>query len=433
MNLIKLALKNIKHQWLDTMLSVILLAFGLGTVSMLILVEKQTAEQFNKNIQDIDMVLGAKGSPLQLILANVYHVDAPTGNIKVGDARMVTENPTIERAIPLAYGDNFEQWRIVGTDQGYPDHYEMKLSQGQNFQSDYDACIGADVAKSTGLKLGDTFLSTHGLDQSESDEEHAHHHDYTVVGIYEQSGTVIDKLILTPVSTVWHAHEEGDEAIVSEKVTTDSAAIEAPAKPIMKKGPMMMLRPAKERKASPNDNKEVTAYLLKKRTPMAQMILPNLIKETNMQLALPAIEINRLSESFGLGMDTIKAIAFVIIALSFISIFISLFNALRKRKKEIAIMRTMGATRIKVFCLIQLEGLLLVIIGGALAWGLSRLGLSILSQQLNNNFHYTFNIKDGSLEELYLFGAAILAGMIACWIPAYQAYKMDISKTLSNE
>ena len=433
MNLIKLALKNIKHQWLDTMLSVILLAFGLGTVSMLILVEKQTAEQFNKNIQDIDMVLGAKGSPLQLILANVYHVDAPTGNIKVGDARMVTENPTIERAIPLAYGDNFEQWRIVGTDQGYPDHYEMKLSQGQNFQSDYDACIGADVAKSTGLKLGDTFLSTHGLDQSENDEEHAHHHGYTVVGVYEASGTVIDKLILTPVSTVWHAHEEGDEVNVTENVSTDSAAIEAPAKPIMKKGPMMMLRPAKERKASPNDNKEVTAYLLKKRTPMAQMILPNLIKETNMQLALPAIEINRLSESFGLGMDTIKAIAFVIIALSFISIFISLFNALRKRKKEIAIMRTMGATRIKVFCLIQLEGLLLVIIGGALAWGLSRLGLSILSQQLNNNFHYTFNIKDGSLEELYLFGAAILAGMIACWIPAYQAYKMDISKTLSNE
>lgn len=433
MNLIKLALKNIKHQWLDTMLSVILLAFGLGTVSMLILVEKQTAEQFNKNIQDIDMVLGAKGSPLQLILANVYHVDAPTGNIKVGDARMVTENPTIERAIPLAYGDNFEQWRIVGTDQGYPDHYEMKLSQGQNFQSDYDACIGADVAKSTGLKLGDTFLSTHGLDQSENDEEHAHHHDYTVVGIYEPSGTVIDKLILTPVSTVWHAHEEGDEVNVTENVPTDSATIQAPAKPIMKKGPMMMLRPAKERKASPNDNKEVTAYLLKKRTPMAQMILPNLIKETNMQLALPAIEINRLSESFGLGMDTIKAIAFVIIALSFISIFISLFNALRKRKKEIAIMRTMGSTRIKVFCLIQLEGLLLVIIGGALAWGLSRLGLSILSQQLNNNFHYTFNIKDGSLEELYLFGAAILAGMIACWIPAYQAYKMDISKTLSNE
>ncbi|MEN9333723.1 MAG: hypothetical protein RLY35_903 [Bacteroidota bacterium] len=438
MNLIGLAFKNIRHQWLDTLLSVILLAFGLGTVSMLVLVEKQTTEQFNKNIKDIDMVLGAKGSPLQLILANVYHVDAPTGNIKVGDARIVTENPTIERAIPLAYGDNFEQWRIVGTDQGYPDHYEMKLAQGKTFQSDYEACIGADVAKSTGLKLGAPFLSTHGLDQAENDEEHAHHHNYTVVGIYESSGTVIDKLILTPVSTVWHAHEdqEVEEAEKPSEADTTLAVEKIVIKnnpPTMRKGPLMMLRPAKERKASPNDNKEVTAYLLKKRTPMAQMILPNLIKETNMQLALPAIEINRLSESFGLGMDTIKAIAMVIIALSFVSIFISLFNALRKRKKEIAIMRTMGASRIKVFMLIQLEGILLVIIGGALAWGLSRLGLSILSQQLNNNFHYTFNIKDGSIQELYLLGAAIIAGIVACFIPAFQAYKMDISKTLSNE
>jgi len=436
MNLIYLAIKNIKHQWLDTLLSVLLLAFGLGTVSMLILVEKQTSEQFNKNIQDIDMVLGAKGSPLQLILANVYHVDAPTGNIKVGDARMVTENPTIESAIPLAYGDNYEQWRIVGTQQGYPDHYEMKLVQGISFEEDYDACIGADVAKATGLKLGDTFLSTHGLDQTENDEEHAHHHNYTVKGIYAPSGTIIDKLILTPVSTVWHAHEDGHEEEEANDATPeekDTSIQQMPSKPLVKKGPMMMLRPAKERKASPDDNKEVTAYLLKKRTPMAQMILPNLIKETNMQLALPAIEINRLSESFGMGMDTIKAIALVIIALSFISIFISLFNALRKRKKEIAIMRTMGASRIKVFCLIQLEGLLLVIVGAAIAWGLSRIGLSILSDQLNNNFHYTFDIKDASWEELYLLVSALLAGMIACWIPAYQAYKMDISKTLSNE
>ncbi len=436
MNLIYLAIKNIKHQWLDTLLSVLLLAFGLGTVSMLILVEKQTSEQFNKNIQDIDMVLGAKGSPLQLILANVYHVDAPTGNIKVGDARMVTENPTIESAIPLAYGDNYEQWRIVGTQQGYPDHYEMKLAQGKNFEEEYDACIGADVANATGLKLGDTFLSTHGLDQTENDEEHAHHHNYTVKGIYAPSGTVIDKLILTPVSTVWHAHEDEhqeEEVNDATPVEKDIAIQQLPSRPLVKKGPMMMLRPAKEKKASPNDNKEVTAYLLKKRTPMAQMILPNLIKETNMQLALPAIEINRLSESFGMGMDTIKAIALVIIALSFISIFISLFNALRKRKKEIAIMRTMGASRIKVFCLIQLEGLILVIVGAAIAWGLSRVGLSILSNQLNNNFHYTFNIKDSSWEELYLLVSALLAGMIACWIPAYQAYKMDISKTLSNE
>jgi putative ABC transport system permease protein len=115
MNIVKLAIKNIKHQWLDSALSILLLAFGVGAISMLILVEKQTTEQFNKNIQDIDMVLGAKGSPLQLILANVYHVDAPTGNIKVGEAKIITQNPTIETAIPLAYGDNYQQWGPIKT------------------------------------------------------------------------------------------------------------------------------------------------------------------------------------------------------------------------------------------------------------------------------------------------------------------------------
>lgn len=433
MNIVKLAIKNIKHQWLDSALSILLLAFGVGAISMLILVEKQTTEQFNKNIQDIDMVLGAKGSPLQLILANVYHVDAPTGNIKVGEAKIITQNPTIETAIPLAYGDNFQQWRIVGTDKNYALHYSMKLQQGQEFQSEYEATIGAEVAQATGLKLGDTFLSTHGLDQEQGDEEHAHNHNYTVVGIYEKSGTVIDKLILTPVETIWHAHEgEPDAESANPEITSDTNTA-ATAPPIMKKGPMMMLRPAHAPKAGPNDNKEVTAYLLKKRTPMAQIILPNLIKDSKMQLALPAIEINRLSQNFGIGMDTIQAIAIVIMGLSFVSIFVSLYNSLKKRKYELALMRSMGASKWKVFSLIQLEGIITTCLGIVMGGVLSRLGLSILSSQLNNSFHYQFQISDFSFGELILVGTTIAGGVLACAIPAYQAYKLDISKTLANE
>ena len=431
MNIVKLAIKNIRHQWLDSALSILLLAFGVGAISMLILVEKQTTEQFNKNIQDIDMVLGAKGSPLQLILANVYHVDAPTGNIKVGEAKIITQNPTIETAIPLAYGDNYQQWRIVGTDKNYALHYNMKLKQGNEFSGEYEATIGAEVAQATGLKLGDQFLSTHGLDQEQNDEEHAHHHEYTVVGIYEKSGTVIDKLILTPVETIWHAHEEEPtENVVS--VEADST-LQPASIPAIKKGPMMMLRPAHAPKAGPNDNKEVTAYLLKKRTPMAQIILPNLIKDSKMQLALPAIEINRLSQNFGIGMDTIQAIAILIMALSFISIFVSLYNSLKKRKYELALMRSMGASKWTVFSLIQLEGIITTIIGIILGGFLSRIGLSVLSQQLNNSFHYQFQITDFSIGEVILVGTTIAGGILACAIPAYQAYKLDISKTLAHE
>ena len=430
MNLILLAWKNIRHQWLDTLLGVLLLAFGLGTISMLILIEKQSSEQFNRNIKDIDMVLGAKGSPLQLILANVYHVDAPTGNIKIRDAKQVIYNPTVAMAIPLAYGDNFQQWRIVGTDSNYAQHYAMKLREGIAFKEEYDANIGADVAKATGLKLGDTFLSTHGLDQTENDEEHAHHHAYRVVGIFEKSGSVIDRLILTPVETIWHAHEDSEPASTETEESNDST--NSPP-PMIKKGPMMMLRPAKAMAPSPNDNKEVTAYLIKSRMAMAQMILPNLIKETNMQLAFTAIEVNRLSQNFGLGMDTVKAVAWVIIGLSFFSIFISLFNSLKKRKYELALMRSMGASPFKVFALIITESLLLVSTGIIFSWLFSRIGLSILSHQLNNSFHYTMNVKDFSIQEVYLTIAALLFGVIAALAPAINAYKMDISKTLAHE
>ena len=430
MNLILLAWKNIRHQWLDTLLGVLLLAFGLGTISMLILIEKQSSEQFNRNIKDIDMVLGAKGSPLQLILANVYHVDAPTGNIKIRDAKQVIYNPTVAMAIPLAYGDNFQQWRIVGTDSNYAQHYAMKLREGVAFKEEYDANIGADVAKATGLKLGDTFLSTHGLDQTENDEEHAHHHAYRVVGIFEKSGSVIDRLILTPVETIWHAHEDNEPASTEIEESNDST--NSPP-PMIKKGPMMMLRPAKAMAPSPNDNKEVTAYLIKSRMAMAQMILPNLIKETNMQLAFTAIEVNRLSQNFGLGMDTVKAVAWVIIGLSFFSIFISLFNSLKKRKYELALMRSMGASPFKVFALIITESLLLVSTGIIFSWLFSRIGLSILSHQLNNSFHYTMNVNDFSIQEVYLTIAALLFGVIAALAPAINAYKMDISKTLAHE
>ncbi len=427
MNLIRLAWKNIRHQWSDTILGILLLAFGLGTISMLILIEKQSSEQFNRNIKDIDMVLGAKGSPLQLILANVYHVDAPTGNIKIGDANPIIHNPTVATAIPLAYGDNYQQWRIVGTDSNYAKHYEMKLGAGEPFQHEYEANIGADVAQSTGLKLGDTFLSTHGLDQEQNDEEHAHHHAYTVVGVFEKSGSVIDRLILTPIETIWHAHEGETEDSLAQDTTQKS-----PSK-MIRTGPMMMLRPAHEIGPSPNDNKEVTAYLIKTRMAMAQMILPNMIKETNMQLAFTAIEVNRLSQNFGLGMDTIRAVALVIICLSFLSIFISLFNSLKKRKYELAIMRSMGASQWKIFSLIILESLLIVGIGIIFSWGFSRLGLSILSQQLNNNFHYTMNISDFSIQECYLMLATLAFGIIAALIPAISAYNMDISKTLAHE
>lgn len=393
MNLLKIARRNIASKPLNTFLSLVLLAFGVGIISLLLLLEVSLQEKFDRNIKDIDMVLGAKGSPLQLILANVYHVDAPTGNISRSEAEKVARHPYIEDAIPLAYGDNYRGYRIVGTEHKYHEHYEVEVAEGRLYEKVYEATIGAKVAKETGLGIGDTFFSAHGLtDETDVHKDHA----FTVVGIYAESGSVVDQLLLTPMESIWGVHAHVEE--------------ETGEKP----------------------DEEITAMLLKKKNPLAVMVLPKMLQDSNMQIALPSIEINRLTQNFGIGMDTVEAIAILIMALSFISVFISLYNSMRERKYELALMRTMGATRGSLFTLIILEGLVLTIAGMLIGLLLSRVGMTALANVMESEFRYDLGDLGVLASEWQLLGITIFVGVLASLLPAISAVRLDISKTLAD-
>ena len=202
MNLFKISWSNLKDKPLSSFLSGLLMTFGITIISLLLLLNKQLDDQFRRNIRGIDMVLGAKGSPLQLILSSIYQIDAPVGNIPLDEANRLLRNPMIQTAIPLAMGDNYRSFRIVGTNQKYLDHFGATVGQGRLFNADLETVIGPRVAEVAGLKLGDQFAGAHGLD--EEGEEHADA-KYKVVGILNPSNTVADQLILTPVSSVWAA------------------------------------------------------------------------------------------------------------------------------------------------------------------------------------------------------------------------------------
>ncbi len=438
MKIIFIAWKNCWQKAGATTLTLLLLSFGVGIISMMLLLENQLSDKFNKNIKDIDFVLGAKGSPLQLILANVYHIDAPTGNIKVSEAQKIIKNPTVKEAIPLAYGDNYEGWRIVGTTPRYAEFYEVKLKEGKVFETPFEVTVGSYAAKELGLKLGQTFKSNHGLDK-EGEEEEGHDQLFTVVGIYEASGTVIDRLILTPVESIWEVHDHGDHeesahaGIVSAE---DHDAEDHDAKEHADEDGHDHAEEEHAHEAGHDDHeeeREVTAYLLIKRLPIAPMILPQLVKNTNMQLALPAIEINRLNENFGIGMSVVKAVAILIMIISFLSVFISLFNALRERQYELAILRTLGGRRIQLFVLILLEGLFMVALGLIIGLVLSRVGITLLSDMAKDSFHDEFNAMIFLPQEYYLVGVTLGLGVVASLLPALRAFFMDISKTLSND
>lgn len=393
MNLLKIARKNIGVKPLNSFLSMVLLAFGVGIISLLLIVEKQLQDQFDRNIKDIDMVLGAKGSPLQLILANVYHIDVPTGNISRREAERILKNPYIESGIPLAYGDNYKMHRIVGTTHAYHEHYGVELEEGVLFDAPFTATIGAAAAKATGLKIGDQFFSAHGLkDESDVHADKA----FTVVGIFKTSNTVIDQLLLTPMESVWGVHEEVAEETGKEM------------------------------------DEEITALLLKKRNPLAIVTLPNLLRETNMQIALPSIEINRLQSNFGIGMQTLRGIAILIMFISFLSVFISLYTSLRERKYELALMRSMGASRFTLFALLLLEGLLLTLLGTVLGLMTSRIGIAVLGNMVESEFNYSISQMALLPAEGLLVAITIFVGVLASLLPALGAVRIDISKTLSH-
>ncbi len=386
------AWQNLRAKPLQTALSLALLGFGVGMVSLMLLTEKQVNDAFERNIKDIDLVLGAKGSPIQLILANVYHIDAPTGNINQRAAEEVLKHPYIDSGIPLAYGDNHEGYRIVGTEHSYVAHYGATLAEGQLWAAPYEVTAGARVAENLGLHVGDTFFSAHGL----KDQTDIHtNKTFTVVGILEPSGSVVDQLLLTPMESIWYVHMEDGEVLDPE-------------------------------------TREITAMLLKKRNPLAVLTIPNTLRDTNMQVALPAIEVNRMTQQFGLGTSALRAIAMLIMALSFASIFISVLDNIRARRHELALMRTMGGTPGTLYRLLLLEGGLLSVAGTVLGLVLSRVGMTVLSQVVEAQFHYDVAAMGVLGSEWALAGAAILVGLLASAIPARRSLRLDISRTLSE-
>lgn len=414
MNLLNISWRNLNDKRMNSFLSCLLMSLGITIISLLLLLNKQLDDQFKKNIRGIDMVVGAKGSPLQLILSAIYQIDSPTGNISMEEANFLTKNPLVKTAIPLSMGDNFKTFRIIGTNKKYLDHFEAKIAQGKLFEKSLDVVVGAKAAEVTGLKLGDTFAGTHGYD----DNGDVHNDKkYKVVGILSYSNSVADQVILTPLESVWSIHEHAAGAMPATPMI-DLQGVAGDEKP----------------SEGEPEKKEITALLIKFRNPMGLIALPRLINaNTKMQSALPSIEINRLFSLLGVGIDTLRFIALAIIIISGISVFVSLYNSLKERKYELALMLSMGATRIKLFLLLLLEGLIISLLGYVIGIALSRLGMWALGSGVEKSFHYDLKAMMLLPEEIALLGGAILIGLIAAGIPSLGVYNINISKTLADE
>lgn len=385
-----LGFKSLAHRPLNSLLSILLLSFGLALSLMLLIAQSTFEADFKQNIRNIDLVIGAKGSPLQIILSSVYHLDAPTGNIAYREFKQWAKHPLTEKAMPLAYGDSYRGYRIVGCTPAYPEHYQAKMARGKLFQEPFEVVIGASLAKQLKLTIGDEFYGTHGSE--EAGEAHRHH-AYQVVGVLEQQGGVLDKLILTPLGSVWQSH--------GNKVQDSALAI--------------------------------TAGLFSFRSPMAQMMLPRQINaQSNLQAALPAIEMNRLFSLADNALFLVQGLSWAVLILSALSVFTALLESIKKEEGPLAYLRAIGITRAGLFRLILAKGLSLGLIGFALAYLLAHLGLFLVFNYLPTGVSYQAGLFLSHPANLGMAAAALALVLLSTLIPAWRAFRMNIANTLAD-
>jgi putative ABC transport system permease protein len=458
MNLFKLSWRNIIHRPLASGLAVLLLAAGVSIILITILTTSQLDEKFKNNVKDVDFVVGAKGSRLQLILCNIFQVDNPTGNIKYAKANAIKMHPFVERAIPLSIGDNYQTYRIVGTTEEYIELYNGEMAEGEMWDGPMESVIGAGIAEKFHLEIGDKFAGGHGLGES------THIHDdmmYEVVGILAPSNTVMDNLLLTSLESVWVVHAgEAHQAKGTLEIKTindlDSVAKdtlmtleefkaqnELDTAEELEEEPEMETHDHASHGAvnydsllamiSPLD-REITGMLIQvKEGGKAKLSVQGTINTyEGMMAADVAIEMQQLKEIMSPATGVMEMLAYVIMIIAAISMFVAMFNSLKDRQYEIALMRVMGSSSGKVFLSILLEGLYLAILGFGLGWLLSHFGMEIFSGYLTEEYHYDFSGWIFRSEEIYIFIGALAIGVLAAVYPAYKAYSTDISETLSK-
>jgi putative ABC transport system permease protein len=397
-NALRIVLAQLARRPLQTVLAVVLLALGVATLTFVILVQGQLSKQLARDAQGIDLVVGAKGSPLQLILSALYHVDVPTGNVPLAAMDQLRRNRLVAQVIPVSLGDNYRGFRIVGTEPALLEHYGARLAGGALWTAPMQSVIGSEVARVTQLAVGGTLAGTHGLAQGGAEHEEAR---YEVVGVLAPTGTVLDRLVLTDKASVWRVHE-GDPADDTERRVLE-------------------------------EEREVTALLVRYASPMAAAIVPRQVNaESRLMAASPASELARLFAVIGVGIDTMRVFGGVLVASSLLALFVTLYNALEERRYDIAIMRLLGASRARVAILLLMESWLLALVALLAGLALGLAAVAIVGNWLAQSRAFVVSPGTFAPELLWIGIVAVAAATLAAALPAWRASRMDIAATLAR-
>ncbi len=430
MNIFYLSWRQWRFRPVSGWLHVLMLALGLGALGFILMAQERVAQALQRDVAGIDVVVGAKGSPLQLILAGVYHLDAPPGNIPLEEAQALGRHPQVAQWVPLSLGDSVAGFRVVGTTPAYLDWFGGELAQGDRWQAPLQAVLGAEVARRTGLRVGDTFAGEHGLAGGRAHTDHA----FTVVGVLRANGSVLDRLVLTSTESVWQVHGLNATGLADDDHSPPHGSTlakgSATARPAELAPSQASVAPAPVMSSAAR-GPEITLMLLRYRSPLAAATFPRWVNsQTALQAAAPAYELSRLLRLLGAGTEVLQALGLALLGVAGLGVFTGLWQAVRERRGDLAMLRLLGARPQQLAGLLLAEALWLAalasVLGVALAVGLmATLPVWLQADAAPWLRGPLWSPVLGAVPAL----AVAVAGLSAA-LPAWSAYRSDVASLL---
>ncbi len=438
MSLLGIAWRNIKQRALPSGLTALSMALGVALVVATLITGGVVKQAFESGAGlGYNMIVGAKGSPLQLVLNSVYFISKPIENISwatYAEFLPAHERPDVkdgkwaastQTAVPICMGDYFRGHRVVGTNSAYFDRLTrgngepFEFSSGGNFRDGdlYSAVLGSQVARTLNLRVGDTIAPTHGADDGKV------HDPFEITGILSRTDTPIDRGVFVNMEGFYL--QEGHAKPI------DSSVVAGQTIPEENNSPGDGLLPFNQR--------EVTAILLETAAlpglpaELTAMGLRNAINEgREAQAALPIAEIRVLLDLFVTPLELLLLlVTTLVVIVSAIGILVSMVGSSLERSRDVAIMRALGARRSVVLATVLIEAILLAVGGGVIGLLLGHGTVGLIGPWIATNAGVTAGFLSHTTAELLLVPFLIVLAILAALLPALAAYRTDVARWLS--
>ena len=418
MNRFKLAMKSLGNRRLSTSLTVFSMAVSLLLLMAVERIQRAAHDGFTQSVSGVDLVVGGRTSPMQLVLYSVFNLGQATQNVSMESYNQIRQRPEVEWTVPYSLGDGHKGFRVVATTPDFFKYYHFRsnesvaLAEGRVFEGFFDVVIGADVARTLKYKVGDRVVVAHGVTSGPAIQEHEDK-PFQVVGIMKPTGTPIDRALYISL--------EGMEAIHIDWQTGSAPAAgkEIKAETLTKE----ILQP-----------KTITSFFLRTKNRIEILSLQRFINEYQEEpllAAIPGVVLSELWATLSLVEKVLKGISFLVMAVGLITMLISVMTSLNERRREMAILRALGASLADVAGLIMFETLLLTA-AAIIAACSAKVALEMtFGPWVQSNFGLYLQDPRFSTNEILYIGVMFISALLVSVIPAARAMKSALKDGLS--